>query len=321
MMSSLLLFLGFLLLFFGGDLLVRGAVSLALRINVSTLVVGMTVVAFATSAPELFVSVQAVLKQSSNIALGNVIGSNIANIALVLGLTAIIFRVKITKQSLSLNYPMMLFASFVLGVFLYFFNGIPYFSGLVFLVCLFLFVFLLLANARRDQLKEQDKRDGIMDETVNHSLLKSLGFLLLGVLLLKYGADLLVDSTKILAKSFGISDRVIAVTIVAIGTSVPELATSIAAALKKEDGLAVGNLIGSNIFNIFLVLGITSAITGVNIDDPAIFSFDYFWMLGITLLLGFFIYKYSKGQVSRQEGVVLFSLYLIYIYQSVLFVI
>lgn len=321
MMSSLLLFLGFVLLFFGGDLLVRGAVSLALRINVSTLVVGMTVVAFATSAPELFVSVRAALKQSSNIALGNVIGSNIANIALVLGLTAIIFRVKITKQSLSLNYPMMLFASFALGIFVYFFNGIPYFSGLLFLVCLFLFVFLLLANARRDQLKEQDKRDGIMDDPVNHSLLKSLGFLLLGILLLKYGADLLVDSTKIIAKYFGISDKVIAVTIVAIGTSVPELATSIAAALKKEDGLAVGNLIGSNIFNIFLVLGLTSVITSVNIDDPTIFSFDYFWMIGITLLLGFFIYKYSKGQISRKEGVVLFSLYLIYICQSVLSVI
>ena len=318
MMSSfLLLLLAFVLLFFGGDILVRGAVSLALKINVSNLVVGMTVVAFATSAPELFVSIEAILKKSSNIALGNVIGSNIANIALVLGATAIIFRVKISRQSLSLSYPLMLFSSVVLGFTLYFFNGIPGFCGFLFVLFLFLFVFVLILDSRRNQLQEDNKHVGITEKSSNHSLLKSLIFLLLGVLFLKFGADLLVDSTKIIAKYFGVSDRVIAVTVVAIGTSIPELATSIIAALKKEDGLAVGNLIGSNIFNIFLVLGLTSIITSVKIDDPAILFYDYFWMIGISLLLGAFIYIYSKSQVSRKEGMFLFILYLFYIYHSI----
>ncbi|MAJ89737.1 MAG: hypothetical protein CMD08_00460 [Flavobacteriales bacterium] len=318
MMSSfLLLLLAFILLFFGGDILVRGAVSLALKINVSNLVVGMTVVAFATSAPELFVSIQAILKKSSNIALGNVIGSNIANIALVLGATAIIFRVKISRQSLSLSYPLMLFSSVILGFTLYFFNGIPAFCGFLFVLFLFLFVFILILDSRRNQLHEDNKHIDITEKSSNHSLLKSLIFLLLGVLFLKFGADLLVDSTRILAKYFGVSDRVIAVTVVAIGTSIPELATSIIAAFKKEDGLAVGNLIGSNIFNIFLVLGLTSIITSVKIDDPAILFYDYFWMIGISLLFGVFIYIYSRTQVSRKEGVFLFILYLFYIYHSI----
>ena len=321
MTPTIFLLLGFLLLFFGGELLVRGSVALALKTKVSILVIGMTVVSFATSAPELFVSLHAIFEGSSNIALGNVIGSNIANITLVLGVTAIIFRVKISQQTLSLNYPMMLGASILLGGVLYFFKGIPVSIGFLFVVLLILFVWFLIVNSRQEHLQDELKQDELLASAKHDALLKSIVFLILGMVSLKYGADFLVDSTKILAENFGVSDRVIAVTVVAIGTSIPELAISIIAALKKEHNLAVGNLIGSNIFNILAVLGITASVKEINIDDYAIFSFDYFWMMVITLALGVLIYILSKQKISRKEGVLLVLLYISYMYQNLSIVI
>lgn len=317
MSPAILLIFSLILLFFGGELLVRGSVAIAFKMRISTLVVGMTIVSFATSAPELFVSLQAVLDGSSNIAFGNVIGSNIANITLVLGATAVIFRVQISKQTLTLNYPMMLLTSLVFGAVLYFFNGIPVAYGFIFIVMLLLFSWLLILTSRKDNLKAAIEDDAFLDEASHNSIFKSIAFLLAGIFLLKFGADFLVDSTKILAKIFGISDRVVAVTVVAIGTSIPELVTSIIAALKKEDNLAIGNLIGSNIFNILAVLGVTASVKKINIVDSEILSFDYFWMIAITIVVGFFIYTFSKSKISIKEGVVLLLIYFSYLYFSV----
>jgi cation:H+ antiporter len=316
MSPSLFLLLGLVLLFFGGELLVRGSVSLALKMKISTLVVGMTIVSFATSSPELFVSLQAVLEGSSNIAFGNVIGSNIANITLVLGVTAMIFRVQISKQTLTLDYPIMLLASIILGAVLYFFNGVPVGIGFLFVGMLLLFAWLLILTSRKDHLKAATEEDELLEKASPDPIYKNILYLVAGVVLLKYGADFLVDSTKQLAKNFGVSDRVIAVTVVAIGTSIPELSTSIIAALKKEDSLAVGNLIGSNIFNILAVLGVTASVKGITIADPNILSFDYIWMIAITLVVGLFIYTFSKSQISRKEGVVLLLIYISYLYFS-----
>jgi len=317
MSPAILLIFSLVLLFFGGELLVRGSVAIAFKMRISTLVVGMTIVSFATSAPELFVSLQAVLDGSSNIAFGNVIGSNIANITLVLGATAVIFRVQISKQTLTLNYPMMLLTSLVFGAVLYFFNGIPVAYGFIFIVMLLLFSWLLILTSRKDNLKAAIEDDAFLDEASHNSIFKSIAFLLAGIFLLKFGADFLVDSTKMLAKIFGISDRVVAVTVVAIGTSIPELVTSIIAALKKEDNLAIGNLIGSNIFNILAVLGVTASVKKINIVDSEILSFDYFWMIAITIVVGFFIYTFSKSKISIKEGVVLLLIYFSYMYFSV----
>ena len=317
MSPAILLIFSLVLLFFGGELLVRGSVAIAFKMRISTLVVGMTIVSFATSAPELFVSLQAVLDGSSNIAFGNVIGSNIANITLVLGATAVIFRVQISKQTLTLNYPMMLLTSLVFGAVLYFFNGIPVAYGFVFIVMLLLFSWLLILTSRKNNLKAAIEDDAFLDEASHNSIFKSIAFLLAGIFLLKFGADFLVDSTKMLAKIFGISDRVVAVTVVAIGTSIPELVTSIIAALKKEDNLAIGNLIGSNIFNILAVLGVTASVKKINIVDSEILSFDYFWMIAITIVVGLFIYTFSKSKISIKEGVVLLLIYFSYMYFSV----
>jgi len=315
MSPTIALLLGLLLLFFGGELLVRGSVALALKMRISTLVVGMTVVSFATSAPELFVSLQAVLNGSNDIAFGNVIGSNIANITLVLGVTALIFRVKISEQTATLNYPFLLLSSLIFGGVMCYFKGVPQEVGFLFIFLLLVFSWLLISKSRKENLKLAIE-EGELLEASSDSLFKSLGFLLAGIVLLKFGADYLVEGTIAIAKKFEISERVIAVTVVAIGTSIPELATSIVAALKKEHNLAVGNLIGSNIFNILAVLGVVASIKEIAIADSAILSFDYVWMITITFIIGLFIYAFSKRQISRTEGIVLLLIYISYLYFS-----
>ena len=317
MSPTIALLLGLLLLFFGGELLVRGSVALALKMRISTLVVGMTVVSFATSAPELFVSLQAVLNGSNDIAFGNVIGSNIANITLVLGVTALIFRVKISEQTATLNYPFLLLSSLIFGGVMYYFNGIPQEVGFLFIFLLVLFTWLLISKSRKENLKSASDEDELLEEASHDSLFKSLGFLIAGIVVLKFGADYLVEGTIAIAKKFEISERVIAVTVVAIGTSIPELATSIVAALKKEHNLAVGNLIGSNIFNILAVLGVVASIKEITIIDSAILSFDYVWMIVITFIISLFIYAFSKRQISRMEGVILLLIYISYLYFSI----
>ena len=317
MNPTISLLLGLLLLFFGGELLVRGSVSLAFKLRISTLVVGMTVVSFATSAPELFVSLKAVLAGSNDIAFGNVIGSNIANITLVLGVTALIFRVKISEKTGTLHYPILLLSSLVFGGVLYFFGGVPQSIGLSFIFLLLIYTWMLIRKSRKDNLKAENDENKLFEEASGNSLIKSLGFLIAGIILLKFGADFLVEGAIDIAKKFEISERVIAVTVVAIGTSIPELATSIVAAFKKEHNLAIGNLIGSNIFNILLILGVVASVKEITLADTAIFSFDYVWMIIITFVLGLFIYVFSKHRISRIEGILLLLIYIAYLYFSI----
>ena len=316
MSPTILLLVSLVVLFLGGELLVRGSVSLALKMKISALVVGMTIVAAGTGAPEVFVSVQAILQGSSSISLGNVIGSNIINITFILGITAIIYRIKISKQTLSLNYPVMLGAFVLLGGVLYFFKGIPVGVGVLFVMIFILFTWFLIATSRKEQLKAEIKQDELSEVTIQDSLLKSIVMLVFSIVLLKFGAKWLVDSAGTLAKNFGISDRIIGVTIVAVGTSIPELVTTVIAALKKENDIAIGNLIGSSIFNIVGVLGIAASLREINIDDPAIFSFDYFWMLAVALVFGFLIYMFSKQEISRKHGIFLVLIYIFYIYKT-----
>ena len=314
MMTIFILFLGFILLFFGGELLVRASVSLATKMNVSTLVIGMTIVSFATSAPELFVSLKAVFSNSSDISLGNSIGSNIANIAFVLAITAIFFKVKIAKKVLSLNYPLLLIASLLLAFILYYFKGVSSFIGYLFVIILITYILILINDARDNQLNAKSEERVVTSSKNTITYFKSISMLLLGVLLLKYGADFLVNSAMNIADYFEVPERVIAVTIVAIGTSIPELAASIIAAYRNEDSLAIGNLIGSNVFNIFAVLGLTAIIKPINMIEKALLSFDTMWMLAITIVFGASLYLNKKRYLYRKDGLFLFIMYLLYIY-------
>ena len=313
-MTIFILFLGFILLFFGGELLVRASVSLATKMNVSTLVIGMTIVSFATSAPELFVSLKAVFSNSGDISLGNSIGSNIANIAFVLAITAIFFKVKIAKKVLSLNYPLLLIASLLLAFILYYFKGVSSFIGYLFVIILITYILILINDARDNQLNAKSEERVVTSSKNTITYFKSISMLLLGVLLLKYGADFLVNSAMNIADYFEVPERVIAVTIVAIGTSIPELAASIIAAYRNEDSLAIGNLIGSNVFNIFAVLGLTAIIKPINMIEKDLLSFDTMWMLAITIVFGASLYLNKKRYLYRKDGLFLFIMYLLYIY-------
>jgi cation:H+ antiporter len=319
MTATLFFLFGLVLLYLGGEALVKGAVSLALKLKISTLVAGMTIVSFATSAPELLVSLGAALKGHTDITFGNVIGSNIANIALVLGLAAVLFRLNINPQTKKISFPFLFLSSLIFGLVLYFFNGISFWVGVSFLILLVFFIIYLIRKSRKEYLQTAIVDDELLKKESQTSLYKSVLYLVIGITLLKYGADYFVDGAIVLAKVFSVSDRVIAVTVIAIGTSIPELATTVIAAIKKEESLAVGNLIGSNIFNILAVLGLTALIKDIPLVDEQLFRTDYLLMMGITISLGVFIYLFSKNKLSRKEGAIFLAVYIAYILYTISF--
>ena len=314
-MSLLLVFLGLLLLVIGGEFLVRSSVALSFKFNISKLVIGMTVVSFATSAPELLVSLQAALDGSPDIALGNVIGSNIANIGLVLGLTAIITPLIVTRDFYLINWPMMMILSIVLYFFLKQDNDLNRLEGLIFMVILVTFLFLLIRRASKEHIPLEQDIDDALQKTSNF---KIVVWLLIGGVSLYYGSEWLVDGAKKVAYSFGVSERVISVTMVAIGTSVPELAASVVAALKKEKAISLGNLIGSNIFNIASVLGLTAIIHPIQVANEKILTVDIFWMLGYALILLPLVFIGTRHQFGRKSGLLLFGGYCVFIYSTFL---
>ncbi|MFL2576738.1 MAG: calcium/sodium antiporter [Flavobacteriales bacterium] len=314
MYSLLFLILGFVLLYYGGEFLVKGSVNLANKFSISKLVAGMTIVSFATSSPELFVSIEAILNKSSDIVFGNVIGSNIANIALVLGCTALFFNINVTDKTLKIDFPFLFFATFSVGYILYFLGKITFFTGLILIILLTAYLFYIISSSRNennsivDQLEKDDKS----------TYLNCFTYLILGIILLKYGADFLVSSAIDIAILLNIEERIIAVTVVAIGTSVPELATSIVAALKKEVDLAVGNIVGSNIFNLLAVLGITALYKEIEIMNNNILSIDYLFMFIITVIFGVFLYTFEKGKINKLKGGILLLIYFSFIYYSII---
>lgn len=306
-MDYLFLALGFLFLFLGGEFLVKASVWLALKFNISKLVIGVTVVSFATSAPELLVSLESAMSGHSQISFGNVIGSNIANIGLVLGLTCIVGPMKVDKESLSLNYPMMLISSLALFLALFFFNGINWMVGSVLFLALVLF---LIVSVSRSSASDQEELE--VDDSL--TLTKSVFLLVLGGVGLYFGADFFIKGAVSIAKSFNIDDRIISLSLVAIGTSIPELAASLIAAFKKQNGIALGNLIGSNIFNILAVLGITSFFVELNLEDKTIFYTDLIWMMAFALIIYPLQKIGKKNMLGLREGIVILAMYLAYLY-------
>lgn len=310
-MSILYLFIGFTLLVVGGEYLVRSSVALSFKLNISRMVIGLTVVSFATSAPELLVSVQAALKGSPEISIGNVIGSNIANIGLVLGITAIIAPLLIDRDFFRLNWPVMIFFSVLLYYFIYTGAEINRVEGILFLVLLAAYLYYLIKRSRGTKGNIPAEVDEKLQEVSNF---KVGIWLIIGGLGLYFGSELLVKGAVDLAEKMGVSNRVIAITMIAVGTSIPELAASVISAFKGEKALSLGNLIGSNIFNIAAVLGITATILPIPINSTEILSQDMVWMIGIAavlLPLGFIAPKMS---LSRYKGFLLFAFYMSFLY-------
>ncbi len=305
-MGILMLLAGFTLLFFSGDWLVKSSVQLARYLKVSTLVIGITVVAFGTSAPELIVSLNAVFDGVPDISIGNVVGSNIANIALVLGAVSIILPIQVKKKTVLFDWTVMMIASVVFWLFCLN-HEVQFYEGVIFLVMLIVYLGWSIHSSR----KKVDAADEEIEKPTL-SLSKSIGLLVLASCGLYFGSELLVEGAIKIANTLHVSERVIGISVVAFGTSVPELATSLIAAIKKETDISIGNIIGSNLFNILGILGITSILKPIHVADQIV-RFDMWWMLGIAVLLLLSLLPIKHGHISRWKGLLFVLVYTAYI--------
>jgi len=314
MLSSLLfLILGFLILGLGAELLVRGSSSLALKLGIKPLLIGLTVVAFGTSAPELAVSIESSLEGRSAIALGNVIGSNIANIGLILGIMALLTPVTIDVQLVRKQIPLMIGSSMFLWLLL-FDQQLTLIDGVFLSAGLLGFLLFSYRQARTDEAACELIEASLIIAPPRRPVMFYLALLAVGLVLLIYGSGIFVDSAVEVARLLGISEAVIGLTIIAIGTSVPELATSLVAAYKKEPGLAVGNVVGSNLFNLLGILGITALFSDISGNDFKLIDFGVMLAYAVILLP----FAWTNLRISRTEGTVLLAGYLAYL--SYLFV-
>lgn len=311
-MDYIQLIAGLIILVIGGESLVKGAVSIALRAKISSLVIGMTVVSFGTSAPELLVSLQAALTGHPDVSVGAVVGSNISNLGLVLGITVLIFPILVHRDSLRIDWPIMmlstlLFFGFALD------GEIDFYEGLVFVIILVAFTSWLIVRSRI-QGKALVVEKEITNEGKSNSTFKDVTLLIVGISGLYFGAEWLIDSVVNIAESHNISEKLISVTVVAFGTSLPELVTSVMASIRKESDLSVGNLIGSNLFNIFAILGITAIVEPISVTD-SINNFDVYFLLLISfIILPFMLFGKYFG---RAKGIFLVLFYAVYVYFSI----
>lgn len=310
-MSFFLILIGFILLILGGNWLLKSAVSISLGLKIPKIIIGMTVVSFATSAPELIVSINSAVNGYPDLALGNVIGSNIANLALVLGITLLIAEMDVQKSFFTTNWPVMMVASILLFLFLHNDYLISDFEGLIFILFLIFFLVYLF------RFQNYDIIDDLPEDVDLLPASKTFIFFLLGSVGLWGGSEMLITGATDLAITLGVGERLIGVTVVSVGTSIPELAASIIAVLKKEKAISLGNLIGSNIFNILAVVGITSLITPIPANDHVIYTNDIYWMLLVSMVLPILILLPKKMELKRKSGVVLLLIYIAFLYQTI----
>lgn len=302
---------GLIILLFGGEVLVRGAITLAERLNIPKLIIGLTVVALGTSAPELVVSVEAALSGAPAIAVGNVVGSNIANVLLVLGLPALIFPVNCACDGPIRRNAALMVGATILFVALGWGHEFVAWQGVVMLLLLCGFLYISYYHARRFG----DSMAVELTEELEGGSPKSLwlanGFILTGLITLPLGSGLLVDGAISVAKTAGLSEAAIGVTLVALGTSLPELATSVMAAMHRHGDVALGNVVGSNLFNVLGIMGVTALVTPVPVPAQ-ILHFDFWVLLGTTGLM--FVFILRRREIGRVTGIICFALYGIYVF-------
>ncbi len=310
MMPWLLVGLGLVILLLSGDSLVRGAVNLSLRLGVPALIVSLTVVAFGTSAPELLVSIQAVQRDAPGIALGNVVGSNIANILLVLGIPAVLSRLHTSLCDSRKTYVQMLVAS-VLFIALAFWGVFTPVSGVVLLALLAVVMWTMYLDASAHRKANEEKLLEELEEAdPNMPWWQITVYLLLGLIGLPLGAHLLVDNATIIAREYGVSEAVIGLTLVAVGTSLPELATTVMAALRRQTEVAMGNVIGSNMFNLLAIVGVATFFGPIPVEREFLVH-DLWVMLGASLVLAPFVF--GCRDITRRWGAVFVAFYVIYV--------
>jgi len=303
-MTFVMLLAGLALLLLSGEFLVRGGVSLAGHFRLSPMVVGLTIISFGTSAPELVVSLDAAIEGHPAISLGNVIGSNISNLALVLALTVIISPFFVKRKEIIDDMIIMTGASILLFIMLLDFK-LSRFEGIILVIMLAAYIYRSIRNDKREYRSSPTEKKYSLSLSVIIIVLSSLG--------LVAGASMLVKSASTIATMLGVSERIISVSIIAVGTSLPELATSMIAAFRKERGISIGNVVGSNIFNILAILGITATVKPYQLNDPR-FSVDMYWMIGIAVILIIMALPSRNPKLRRWNGIFLALIYLSYIY-------
>lgn len=310
----LLLIVGLVILVAGADWLVKGAASIATKLKIPALVIGLTIVSFGTSAPELTVNIAAALNGSADIAIGNVVGSNIANILLILGICAIIAPLKVKSSTVWKEIPLAalgMFLLFIMGNDARFdgvsFNALTRTDGIALMALMAIFMYYIVGMAKRDKSVADESAENI----TQYNLWVSVGLIISGFIGLVAGGQLLVGAAVELAKSAGLSEALIGLTIVGVGTSLPELATSVVATIRKQDDIAVGNIVGSNIFNVFWILGLSATILQLPFNTAA--SVDVLVGLGATLLLLGVMFVGKKHKLTRAEGILFLALYVGYL--------
>jgi len=309
------LILGLFILIVGGDFLVRGASSIALRAHLSPLVVGLTIVAFGTSAPELLISLNAAISGNPDLAMGNVVGSNICNLALVLGITVLIGPVKVQSDSIKIDWPVAMISALLL--FWWAQDGnLSIGEGVFFVVFLLSYTFFIIRKSRKENISAEALADELdLPDEPSSNVWIDVSYLVIGGVGLYFGSDWFVGGAKELATFLGVSQRVIGITVLALGTSLPELVTAIVASFKRETDLALGNLMGSNIFNILSILGITTMVKPIHVNET-ILQVDMLWMLGITLII--LPMMLIQRKLGKPEGIILLMIYVYYTYTVIL---
>ena len=306
MSSYFLFFVGLSLLLAGGDFLVKSSTKISKKFNVPSFIIGLTIVSFATSAPELFISLEGINNHKYDIIFGNVIGSNIANICLVLAITLIFVNVRFSDLTKKIDIPFLVFSTLLFSAFLFIFKSINNWMGIVFFFFISLYLFIITK-------KSYEGKDNEKQTEFKYNIVPQFLILFLSAVMLRFGAVWLISGVTTIAVDFGVSDRVIAFTLVAVGTSLPELSTCFVAIYKKEKNLAVGNLIGSNIFNILIVLGITSIFDNIKLVDTKVLTNDVLFLIISTFLLCLIVYSDYLNKNNKISGVMLLCFYILFL--------
>lgn len=307
-MDFFAIIIGLFFLIKGGEYLFDGSLAISINLKIPKFIIGMTVVSFATSAPELVVSVKSALMGYPDLALGNIVGSNIANIAFVMGIVVLLSPIKIDKVFYKFDWPIMMLITLLFYYFLKTGNFLSLVEGTIMIAVLIIYLFFILFFQKNRLVDEE-----AFDNRVNKKYFKIFYLIVLGGFLLWLGSEVLIKGAISLASKLGVSERIISVSIIAFGTSIPELSTSIIAIINKEEKISIGNLIGSNIFDMLGVIGITAILSPIYIMDEKLITSDLIWMLAIAILLLPLVFFPNKMKFGRQEGIILILFYIFYI--------
>lgn len=312
-LSIILIILGFILLIKGADFLVNGASIIAKRFHIPELIIGLTIVSIGTSMPELFLSITSAIKGYSDLTIGNVIGSNISNIFIILGISAIIKPIHFKRETRLIELPMCFAISIIFMVLCNIGQDVTRIDALILLALFVMFILYTIIMAKKGE--EFDKEEGLTEEVEkenNSNLLKNIIWIILGSVLLKFGGDLTIDNALNVAKAFNLSDKIISITILSIGTSLPELVTSISGATKGKSDIAIGNILGSNIFNMLLIIGTSALIKPISYNIS--YNIEMFIFILATFALAVLSVIPPKNKMSRENGFIFFVVYVAYMF-------